>query len=742
MAGILSNSAARLIGTLFGEGSLTGMTDAQLLDRFVSQHDASAEYAFEVLVQRHGPMVMGVCRSALGDLHDAEDAFQATFLVLARRASSLQNPANLGPWLHGVARRTAQKARARRSRLERLIHQAATKVGIGAAAGPDRSAHDAEAVELLHEEIGRLPEKYRTPVVLCDLEGLTREEAAKQLGWPIGTLGVRLMRARERLRGRLTHRGLAPAGQAILPLGLPAEPLSGSLVVQTVRAAASFATGAGSTYGAIPSQVTAIAVGVLRTMSIKKLTIGAAAILGCMLIAAGSVVLALQAPTKRPNTGNKTAPAQDDKAKPSKSILTNGGFERGDSQGVAPADWKKGAAVPRVMYLWDRNEAHGGKASLHLRKTVERYFPIAQWSQEVKRQGNAKRLKVVAFIKARKMGKAVLDVQFVDRNGQWSHQWVAYIGAKEDGDLPVTHAWKKYEAIVAIPDGTDKLIIAPQIYGPGDVWFDDVEVEYTDAEPTEPVASLPPDDSPKANPDEALADVADVPFEERKAGDDAKKRYFLIGPTVRSDPPADGYRLLVVLPGGDGGADFQPFVRRIAKYALPPDYLVAQLVAVAWSPEQARDIVWPTAADRLPGVEFTTEDFVDAVIADVMRTNKIDARFIFTLGWSSGGPAAYATALPYGGRPTGSFVAMSVFKPERHRPSVKDQGHPYYLLHSPEDSLIPIAMVRTAVDELRQSGARVELRTYDGGHGWHGDVFGEIRRGVRWLEANHSAPPS
>ena len=132
--------------------------------------------------------------------------------------------------------------------------------------------------------------------------------------------------------------------------------------VQTARAASSFATGSVSTYGAIPSQVTAIAVGVLRTMSIKKLSIGAAAILGCMLIAAGSIVLAFQAPTKRPNNGSKAAPpskkapAQDDTAKPSKSILTNGGFERGDSQGVAPADWKKGAAVPRVLYLWDRNE--------------------------------------------------------------------------------------------------------------------------------------------------------------------------------------------------------------------------------------------------------------------------------------------------------------------------------------------------------------------------------------------------
>ena len=131
MAGALSNSTSRLIGALFGDGSATGMSDAQLLDRFVSDRDATAEHAFEVLVRRHGPMVLSVCRSVLGDQHEAEDAFQATFLVLARRAASLRDPANLGPWLYGVARRTSQKAKARRSRLERLIQRAGSWPGPG-----------------------------------------------------------------------------------------------------------------------------------------------------------------------------------------------------------------------------------------------------------------------------------------------------------------------------------------------------------------------------------------------------------------------------------------------------------------------------------------------------------------------------------------------------------------------------------------------------------------------------------
>src|SRR6202034_2127348 len=109
--------------------------------------------------------------------------------------------------------------------------------------------------------------------------------------------------------------------------------------------------------------------------------------------------------------------------------------------------------------------------------------------------------------------------------------------------------------------------------------------------------------------------------------------------------PADVYRLVVFLPGGDGSADFNPFARRIAKFGLPTGYLVAQPVAVSWSPEQARDVVWPTATDRIPSVGFTTEEFVEAVIADVSRTKPVDPRYVFTLGWSSGGPPVYASSL-------------------------------------------------------------------------------------------------
>ena len=707
MARILSNSTSRLIETLFGDGSVTGLTDSELLDRFVSRRDPAAEHAFEALVHRHGPMVLAVCRNSLGDLHDAEDAFQATFLVLARRASSLREPASLGPWLHGVARRIAQKARARRSRLERLIRRAEVLARVRSESVMDRKPIDGqEEAELLHQEIGRLPEKYRTPVVLCDLEGLSREEAARQLGWPLGTLGVRLMRARERLRARLTRRGMAPTGLAIPPIAGVAKPLGDSLIARTARAALCFASNPAPSCGAIPSHITAIAVGVLKAMAIKKLTIGTITALACTLIAAGSLAFAFQARSKpsravQPASPSKKADAPEGS---SKSILTNGGFERRRSGKPRPRCLEEGGDDRGCPIPLGSNDRPSRPREHAFEEDRAKLFPGRAVVAGGQCQGTTPSLKVIAFVKAQKMTKAILDVQFLDRAGQWSHAWAVYIGAKKGGDPPVTHEWKKYEGIVAIPDGTAQVIIAAQIYGPGDVWFDDVAAEYTDAEPIDPTALNSPA-GPSEAPDPALDDVVDVPSVERKAGDDPRKRYFLIGPMAGSSPPAEGYRLLVVLPGGDGSAGFNPFARRIAKYGLPPGYLVAQPIAVSWSPEQARDIVWPTTTDRRPPVAFTTEEFVEAVIADVSRTKKLDRRFVFALGWSSGGPPAYACALWPGTHLTGSFVAMSVFRPERYSSVVNAGGRGFYILHSPED-FIPIDMAKAAGDELRGRGNR------------------------------------
>lgn len=170
----------RQVGRLWDLGTCAGLSDAQLLERFAAGHGDGAEPAFEALVERHGPMVFRVCRGVLGDEHAAEDAFQATFLVLARKAGSLWVKDSLGSWLHGVAHRVASRARsdaARRRRHERRLAEAR---GAECEAPPDR--HRPEAWAILSEEIARLPERYRAPVILCYLEAMSYEAAAARRG--------------------------------------------------------------------------------------------------------------------------------------------------------------------------------------------------------------------------------------------------------------------------------------------------------------------------------------------------------------------------------------------------------------------------------------------------------------------------------------------------------------------------------------------------------------------------------
>jgi predicted esterase len=165
--------------------------------------------------------------------------------------------------------------------------------------------------------------------------------------------------------------------------------------------------------------------------------------------------------------------------------------------------------------------------------------------------------------------------------------------------------------------------------------------------------------------------------------------------------------------------------------ALPENYLIAQLVAPKWS--KPKELVWPTEKQRDPTMKFTTEAFIDAVVAEVKAQKKIDAAHIYALGWSSGGPPVYAAAMREKTPLTGAFVAMSVFKPAQ-LPKSKLDGRRFYILHSPQD-MIPMTFAQSAKETLAKSGAKTELATYEGGHGWKGDVFGMIRDGMDWLEA-------
>ncbi|MEZ6055761.1 MAG: hypothetical protein R3C01_03560 [Planctomycetaceae bacterium] len=229
----------------------------------------------------------------------------------------------------------------------------------------------------------------------------------------------------------------------------------------------------------------------------------------------------------------------------------------------------------------------------------------------------------------------------------------------------------------------------------------------------------------------AQDDIADVVSQDRRIGDDEHKRYFSIEPTPDEVAPREGYGLVVILPGGDGSAEFLPFVKRIRKHATPDGFLVAQPVAIKWTPEQ--EIVWPTVKSRVDKMKFTTEEFVADVIKDVGTRHKLDPTRIFTLSWSSSGPAAYSISLT-NPQVTGSFIAMSVFKKDLLPPLEQSKGHRYYLYHSPDDRVCPMWMAESAQKVLKEAGAQVELATYKGGHGWKPGLYDHIRTGIEWLE--------
>jgi RNA polymerase sigma factor (sigma-70 family) len=248
-----------------------GMSDGKLLECFLARRE---EAAFEALVRRHGPMVLSVCRRVLHNTHDAEDAFQAAFLVLVRKAGSLRSRDTVGNWLYGVAFHTALKARAM------AMKRRTKEAHAGARLRPKMSTQElaTEWHSILDQELSRLPEKYREAIVLCDLEGKTRTEAARQVGIPEGTLSGRLTTGRRKLAQRLTHRGLALSGGA-LAVALGQSTVSASvpipLLASTIRAAACFAAGQ-TAAGVISAEVAALAKGVLKTMLLGKLKLGAA----------------------------------------------------------------------------------------------------------------------------------------------------------------------------------------------------------------------------------------------------------------------------------------------------------------------------------------------------------------------------------------------------------------------------------------------------------------------------------
>ena len=241
------------------------LPDGQLLQRYVATHDQSA---FASLVERYGALVLGVCERVLQNSHDAEDAFQATFLVLARRAATLDGRGSLGNWLYAVAYRTAIKARqsaARRRARELQVLNMSTVLS-------SEEEEWSDLRPLLDEELNQLPVKYRAPLVLCYLEGKTQEQAARELGWPTGSMSRRMNRARDLLQERLARRGLALSTGFLFVLiakNAGAAIVSPTLVGITAKAALAFVAGQAGLEAAISGKVASLAEEVLRTTTGK-----------------------------------------------------------------------------------------------------------------------------------------------------------------------------------------------------------------------------------------------------------------------------------------------------------------------------------------------------------------------------------------------------------------------------------------------------------------------------------------
>jgi RNA polymerase sigma factor (sigma-70 family) len=304
MSNGFTRTAQQHLRTLFELGAGGSRTDAELLECFLSGRDGIAESAFNVLVERHGAMVLGVCRRVLTDPNDADDAFQVTFIVLARKAATINRRESLGNWLYGVAYRTALQARTRASRRrakERQVRPMSHANSVDAPGADDW-------LTILDEELDRLPERYRAPLVLCELEGRSRREVANLLGLPEGTVSSRLARGRGLLRDRLGRRGVAVsvgALIAVLESNSIAAIVPAILATDTLRAAMQIAAGHAAT-DCLSASAAGLWEGVLKMMLLTKLKV-TAAVFATLIVAAAGMSVWAQAPA-RPE-----APAQADR---------------------------------------------------------------------------------------------------------------------------------------------------------------------------------------------------------------------------------------------------------------------------------------------------------------------------------------------------------------------------------------------------------------------------------------------
>jgi RNA polymerase sigma factor (sigma-70 family) len=462
MAGAPLARVLRHVRRLLSRDASDASADSQLLSRFVADRDDSA---FALLVQRHGPLVLRVCQQVLRH-EDAADTFQATFLVLACKARSVRRGESLPGWLHRVAHRIALRARADAGRRRRQEQEAAMT---RPEATPAPEADDLGPV--LHQEVDALPRKYRLPVVLCYLGGKTNEEAAGELGWPVGTVKTRLTQARQLLRRRLTRRGvtLAAPGLGLVAAETTASALPPALADSTVTAAVLFTTGQAA--GVISPPAAALAKGVLHMMFLRKVTIGAGLLLVLAVVgSAGLLWPAGQAasppvPAPRPAPAAQSRPVtviQPEQVKADKAAVVAGNTDlaadlygklRGEQGNLFFSPYSISAALA-MTYTGARGQtAAEMEKTLHFPVGQERLHPaLAALLQESRGQGKNYQLHVVNALWGQK--DYAFRADFLDTTRDHYGARLHAVNYREDveGSRQTVNAWVEKETQGKIKD--------------------------------------------------------------------------------------------------------------------------------------------------------------------------------------------------------------------------------------------------------------------------------------------------
>jgi RNA polymerase sigma factor (sigma-70 family) len=416
-------------------------TDAQVLERWVHERD---ELAFEVLLWRHGPMVLAVCRRILRHPQDVEDAFQATFLTLVRHARSVGNGQALSSWLYRVAYHLALRAR---QQAARRAHQALPEGGPQAPT-KEHAVSWKELRPILDEEINRLPEHYRSAFVLCSLQGKTNEEASRELGCPVGTIQSRLHEARRRLRLRLARRGLTPATAM---LGIQTSPVPPVLAEATLHGMTASASG-GRAFGGVSLHILSLVEQGRRAMLLQKFK-SAAVVVVAMLVGSASLIV-----LRQPSSAAAAKPVKDEKA-------VEAGLPKGWGGGSASADVYESGVDHKVV--------HGGKSSAYVvmgEGAGEAFGTLVQAFDP--RDYRGKRLRMSAWIKTEKATEGAGLWMRID--GKMATLALDNMDGRR---VKGTADWRKLEIILDVPQKATAIHFGLIVVGQGKAWVDDFHFE-------------------------------------------------------------------------------------------------------------------------------------------------------------------------------------------------------------------------------------------------------------------------